>query len=75
MLAPLMAGGAVKCPGRGRPRVHWARVAGDKGNASGKARRYRRGRRIGAVIPTRKGERPNPRFDRGAYGSATRWSA
>ena len=67
MLAPLMEGGAVKRSGRGRPRVRPARLAGDKGYASGKARRYLRGRRTGAVIPARKGERPNPRFDRAAY--------
>jgi len=72
MLAPLLEGGAVKRPGRGRLRVRPARVAGDKGYASRKARRYLRRRGIGAVIPRKKGERPDPRFDREAYRARNR---
>ena len=43
------------------------RVSGDKGYSSHTVRRYLRRRGIGAVIPTKKNERPNPRFDRAAY--------
>ena len=64
---PLMERGAVKRPGRGRPRVRPRRVAGDKGYSSPAVRRYLRRRGIGAVIPTKKNERPSPRFDRAAY--------
>ena len=63
----LMERGAVKRPGRGRPRVRPRRVAGDKGYSSPAVRRYLRRRGIGAVIPTKKNERPSPRFDRAAY--------
>jgi len=63
----LMEQGAVKRPGRGRPRLRPARVAGDKGYSSGMIRRYLRRRGIGVVIPTKKNERADPRFDRAAY--------
>jgi transposase len=53
--------------GRGRPRRRPAALAGDKGYSSGTVRRELRRRRIRAVIPTKKNERPNPRFDRAAY--------
>ncbi len=42
-------------------------MAGDKGYSSPTIRRYLAGRRIGAVIPTKAGETPDPTFDRGAY--------
>jgi transposase len=64
---PLLDGGAVKRPGRGRPRVRPKRVAGDKGYASGKARGALRRRGIGAVIPRKRNERRAGRFDRAAY--------
>ena len=67
VLPTLMERGAVKRPGRGRPRVRPDRVAGDKGYSSPAVRRYLRGRRVGAVIPTRADEVPNPAFDRAAY--------
>jgi transposase len=67
MLPALLDAGAVKRPGRGRPRLRPDRLAGDKGYASGKARREVRRRGIKAVIPRKKGERPDPRFDRAAY--------
>src|SRR5207245_1727345 len=63
----LMEQGAVRRPGRGRPRVRPDRVAADKAYSSRTVRRYLARRGIGAVIPTRKGERPNPQFDRLAY--------
>ena len=70
--APLMERGAVKRTGRGRARQRPKRVAGDKGYSSGKVRRYLRRRGIGAVIPRKSNERPNPRFDREAYRERNR---
>jgi transposase len=64
---PLMEHGAVKRPGRGRPRIRPQRVAGDKAYSSGQVRRYLRRRGIGAVIPRKSNERRGPRFDRAAY--------
>ena len=59
--------GAVKRPGRGRPRRRPDRAAGDKGYSSRTARGKRRRRRIGAVIPTRRDQGPALRSDRAAY--------
>ena len=67
VLPLLMERGAVKRPGRGRPRIRPDRVAGDKGYSSLTIRRYLKGRGIGAVIPTRAGEAPDPAFDRAVY--------
>ena len=67
MLPLLVERGAVKRPGRGRPRVRPERVAEDKGYSSPAVRRYLKGRRIAAVIPTRADEAPDPAFDRAAY--------
>jgi len=66
-LVPLLDRGAVKRPGRGRPRLRPERVAGDKAYSSPKARRDLRRRGIGAVIPRRRNERPGRGFDRAAY--------
>jgi transposase len=63
----LMERGAVKRPGRGRPRVRPARVAGDKGYSSRTVRRYLRRRGIGAVVPRKRDERRTGRFDKAAY--------
>ena len=67
VLPLLMERGAVKRPGRGRPRVRPDRVAGDKGYSSPAVRRYLKGRRIGITIPTKTDEAPDPTFDRAAY--------
>jgi transposase len=67
VLPTLMERGAVKRPGRGRPRMRPGRVAGDKGYSSPAVRRYLKGRGIGAVIPTKSDEVPDPTFDRAAY--------
>jgi len=67
VLSTLMERGAVRRQGRGRPRWRPDRVAGDKGYSSRTARRYLKGRRIGAVIPTKVDEAPDPAFDRAAY--------
>jgi transposase len=64
----LLERGAVKRPGRGRPRLRPERVAGGKGYTGGPGRRYLRRRGIGAVIPRRATEsRRGVRFDRPAY--------
>jgi transposase len=67
VLPLLMERGAVQRIGRGRPRVRPDRVAGDKGYSSPAVRRYLKGRGIGAVIPTKADEAPDPAFDRVAY--------
>ena len=56
-------------PGRrgGRPRVKPRQLAGDKGSGYRPVRGYLRRRGIRAVIPTRKDQRRNPRFDKEAY--------
>ena len=43
------------------------RVAGDKGYSSPAVRQYLKNRRIGAVIPIKANEAPDPGFDRAAY--------
>lgn len=48
-------------------RVKPRRIAGDKGYSFTTVRSYLRRRRIQAVIPTRKDQKPNPRFDRRTY--------
>jgi transposase len=67
VFAQLMECGAIKRAGRGRPRLRPKRVCGDKGYSSGAIRRYVRQRGIKALIPRKKNERPQPRFDRTAY--------
>ena len=67
VLPTLMERGAVNRLGRGRPRIRPARVAGDKGYSSPRIRQYLKERRIGAVIPTKADEVPDPTFDRVAY--------
>ena len=67
VLPTLMERGAVNRLGRGRPRIRPARVAGDKGYSSPRIRQYLKERRIGAVIPTKAGEVPDPTFDQVAY--------
>jgi transposase len=60
--------GAVKRPGRGRPRLRPDRAGGDKGYTGRPIRTSLRRRGIGAVIPRRKNEsRRGTRFDREAY--------
>jgi transposase len=67
VLPLLMARGAVKRPGRGRPRVRPDAVAGDKGYSGAAVRRYLKGRQIAAVIPTKADQQPLLRFDQAAY--------
>ena len=62
-----MEQGAVKRPGRGRPRSRPKRVVADKGYSSKAIRRYLRRRGIRCTIPRRSNERHRGRFDRAAY--------
>jgi transposase len=71
-LPKLLEGGAICRVGRGRPRQRPERLAGDKAYSSRTVRRDLRRRGIGAVIPTRKGERPNRHFDLEAYRECNR---
>lgn len=66
-LEPVLEAVRLKRPGRGRPRRRPRRLAGDKGYSYRRIRRYLRRRGIKAVIPTRKDQRRNPRFDKEAY--------
>jgi transposase len=63
--------GQVRLPCRGaqggRPRTRPQRLAGDKGYSVKRVRRYLRRRGIQSVIPTRKDQRPSPRFDKPTY--------
>ena len=67
VLPLLLERGAVKRRRRGRPRIRPERVAADKGYSSPTVRRYLTERRIGAVIPTKADQDPEPAFDRDAY--------
>ena len=71
-LPALLESGAVKRPGRGRPRLRPDRLAGDKGYSSRTVRRYLHRRGIQAIIPTRRGEFPNLEFDPAAYRERNR---
>ena len=55
-LPALLEQGAVRRPGRGRPRLRPDRVVGDKGYPGQPTRGYLRRRGIGAVIPRRANE-------------------
>lgn len=73
MFELLMEQGAVKRPGRGRPRVRPERVAADKGYTGRRIRSYLQGRGIGAVIPRLASEpRQGTRFDRQLYRQRNR---
>ena len=67
MFKPLMEAGAVKRPGRGRPKKRPGRVAGDKGYSSRANRHYLRRRGIRVTIPRRKDECRAGPFDRALY--------
>jgi transposase len=65
--APLLEQGAVRRPGRGRPRVRPGRVVGDKGYTGRARRTYCRRRGIRYTIPRRRDERRTGPFDRTIY--------
>ena len=64
--------GAIRRPGRGRPRLRPLKVAGDKAYSSPTAPRRIRRRGITPVIPTKSNARCNPRFARAAYRQRNR---
>jgi transposase len=63
----LMAGGAVKRSGRGRPKRRPHRIVGDKGYSSRKIRQYARQHGIRLTIPRRQNERRTGPFNRLLY--------
>jgi transposase len=67
-----MAAGAVRRPGRGRPRVRPGRLVGDKGYSSRAIRAHLRRRGVRVTIPRRKTERRTGPFDRAAYRERNR---
>jgi transposase len=71
-LEALLEQGAVHRPGRGRPRLRPRRVAGDKADSSPTARRRLRRRGIVPVIPTKRDQKRQRRFDREAYRARNR---
>ena len=68
----LMAQGAVKRSGAGRPRLRPNRVSGDKGYSSSKIRRYLRWRGIRITIPRKDNERHRGKFDKSLYRERNR---
>jgi transposase len=67
MLPRLLQGGAVKRPGRGRPRLRPDAVAADKGYSYPSVRRYLQRRGIRAVIPSKSNQSRQRIFDTIAY--------
>ncbi len=63
----LLDQGAVKRPGRGRPRQRPRRIAGDKGYSSRAIRRTCRRRGIRITIPRKVNEQRTGPFDRALY--------
>ena len=68
----LMEQGAVKRPGRGRPRLQPKRIVGDKGYSSRKIRTYLRRRRIRITIPRKANEQRTGPFNRAIYRERNR---
>jgi transposase len=66
-LMPLMAQGAVKRPGPGRPKRRPRRLIGDKAYSSRAIRRFLRGHGIRLTIPRKHGEHRTGPFDRHLY--------
>ena len=63
----LLEQGAIRRPGRGRPRLRPQRVVGDKGYTGRRQRAYCRRRGIRYTIPRQRRERRRGRFDRATY--------
>jgi transposase len=66
-LEALLDHGAVRRPGRGRPRLRPRAAAGDKAYSSARARAHLRRRHIRPVVPTKENGRRQPGFDRESY--------
>ena len=69
---PLMASGAVKRSGRGRPKHRPGRVVGDKAYSSRKIRAYLRRHGIRITIPHKANEHRGGPFDRAIYRTRER---
>ena len=67
VFASLMASGAVKRRGPGRPQRRPQRVVGDKGYSSGKIRQYARQHGIRITIPRKQNECRKGPFNRALY--------
>jgi transposase len=67
VFAPLMHRGAIRRPGRGRPRVRPGRASGDKGYTGRRHRAGVRRRGIRHTIPRLSTEHRSDRFDRATY--------
>jgi transposase len=63
----LLASGAIRRPGRGRPRVRPKRIVGDKGYSSRAIRALCRRHGIRYTIPRRRDEHRTGPFDRTLY--------
>jgi len=68
----LMQQGAVKRPGRGRPRLRPGRIVGDKGYNSGKIRQFAHRHGICTTIPHKCNERRSGPFDKAIYRQRNR---
>ena len=67
MLVPLLEQGAVKRPGRGRPKRRPGRLIGDKAYGSRAIRGYLRSHGIRLTIPHKRDEHHTGPFDRTIY--------
>ena len=67
VFAQLLEQGAVRRPGRGRPRLRPRRVVGDKGYTGRGHRAYLRRRGMRYTIPRLRTERRGGPFDRAVY--------
>jgi transposase len=63
----LLDQGAIRRPGRGRPRLRPHRIAGDKAYSNRRIRAYLRRRGIRVTIPRKADERRRGPFDKEAY--------
>lgn len=68
----LMQQGAVKRPGRGRPRLRPGRIVGDKGYNSGKIRGFAHRYGIRTTIPHKCNEHRTGPFDKAIYRQRNR---
>jgi transposase len=67
LFAALLDQGAVKRPGRGRPKLRARRVAGDKGSGSRANRAALRSRGMRLTLPRKANEQRRGSFDQGVY--------
>ena len=68
----LMEEGAVRRPGRGRPKMRPYRISGDKAYGSEQIRRYLLRQGIRTTIPRKKNEHRGGPFDREIYRTRNR---